>query len=58
MLCDEIGLRVEDRIELACVILRRDISGFHQLDDAQVLRLLDALEGYEKVSHLLRERDP
>ena len=52
-LCDEVGLERRDRIELASVILRRDIQSYKQLDDAQVCRLLDAVEGYEKILWLL-----
>lgn len=52
-LCDEIGLERRDRLELAQVILRREITSFKQLDDVQVCRLLDAAEGYEKILWLL-----
>jgi hypothetical protein len=57
LLCDEVGLTRGERIELARVILRRDIVTFDALDEDQVLRMLDALEGYEKISWLLATRD-
>lgn len=49
----EIGLTDAERMELACIILRRDITSYAQLDDAQVDRLLDAAEGYEKIKTLI-----
>ncbi len=52
-LCDEVGLERRDRIELAQVILRRDVTSFKQLTEEQVCRLLDAVEGYEKILWLL-----
>jgi hypothetical protein len=60
-LCYEIGLCYDDchddLIELAQALLWRDITSTKRLDDGQVLRLLDALEGFEKVSWLLRHRE-
>lgn len=56
MNCDLLGLTDEERIELACIILRRDIESFSDLDDAQVCRMLDATEGAEKVIALYRLR--
>lgn len=51
-----IGLTREERIELAQYILRRDITSWKQLDETQVVRLLDALEGFELIVHLLSSR--
>lgn len=56
LLRTEIGLTDDERIELAQIILRRDIASFTELDEGQVARLLDAAEGYEKISALLRLR--
>lgn len=56
MLAKDIGLSDEERHELATIILRRDITSWGQLNEAQLERLLDALEGYEKISHLLSLR--
>lgn len=52
----EIGLRDEERMELACAILWRDITSWKQLEDAQVIRMLDAMEGFEKIVWLLANR--
>jgi len=43
---NELKLTDEERMELATYFLRRDITSWSHLDDAQVDRLLDALEGY------------
>lgn len=56
LLRTEIGLTDDERIDLAQVILRRDITSYTQLDEVQIARLLDAAEGYEKISALLRLR--
>lgn len=53
---DEIGLEREERLAIASYLLRRDITSWKQLDDAQVDRLLDALEGHHLVSELLSQR--
>lgn len=53
MLAREIGLTGEARIELAEMILRRDVPSWSNLRDEEVVRIADALEGYEKISHLL-----
>jgi hypothetical protein len=54
--CDRLDLSKDERLELACYLLRRDIVSFKQLDDAQVARLLDAFEGYHLVDQLLSMR--
>lgn len=56
--CDEIGLTRDERLHLAEYLLRRDITSFSQLDEAQVLRMLDALEGFELIVALLAQRPP
>ena len=56
VLAKEIGLTPEERLELASKILWRDVQTWADLDDAQVLRLLDAMEGYESISQLMRMR--
>lgn len=53
---DALGMSREERIDLAEYVLRRDITSWKQLDDAQVLRLLDCYEGHALISHLLTER--
>jgi len=56
VLADEIGLTRDERIELARVMLWRDIVSWKSLSDSQVDRMLDALEGFEKVSEILKSR--
>jgi len=56
MVAREIGLTREERMELASYILRRDVRTWKSLDEVQVLRLLDALEGFELLSQLLALR--
>lgn len=58
LLADEIGLTRTERIELSCYLLRRDITTWKQLDDAQVCRLLDALEGWQLIQALDAQRPP
>ena len=56
LLADALGLTRDERIELAEVVLRRDLVSWKQLDDAQVDRMLDVLEGAAMVLELLRQR--
>lgn len=56
--CDQAGLTKAERIELACYLLRRDVESFADLDDHQICRLLDALEGHHLVETLLAQRPP
>lgn len=51
--CDLYGLERSERLELSEMILRRDITSWTQLDDAEMTRVLDALEGFGLVAHLL-----
>lgn len=53
---DAIGLDRVERIELARVLLWRDVTSWKDLDDAQVDRMLDALEGWMVVEWLLKNR--
>jgi hypothetical protein len=56
MLSKEMGLTRDERIDLSQMILRRDVTSWKQLDDAQVTRMLEALEGYLLVSALFLQR--
>lgn len=56
MLAREHGLSREDRLDLASYMLRRDITTWRTLSDAQVSRLLDAFEGHELLAELERQR--
>lgn len=53
LVAKEAGLTKEERLELACYMLRRDIVSWDQLDEVQVLRLLDAFEGFRLISALV-----
>jgi hypothetical protein len=55
-LADELSLTRDERIELSRAILWRDIMSWKDLTDEQMDRLLDALEGAEKVIWLLTNR--
>lgn len=44
-------------MELARLILWRDITSWSDLDDDQVYRLLDCFEGYIAIAHTLLYRD-
>lgn len=50
--CQLYELTREDRISLAQMILRRDITSWSELDEGQMTRMLDALEGYGLICHL------
>lgn len=56
MLAKAIGLTDDERHELATIILRRDITSWGELNEVQYSRLLDALDGYEKINALLNLR--
>lgn len=58
LLCDEIGLTRDERIELAQYLLRRDITSFSELEPHQVCRLLDACEGHQLIEALKALRSP
>ena len=58
MLADELGFTRAERLELAEILLRRDISSWKQLNEAQYDRLLDAFEGWGLIGRLLGERQP
>lgn len=52
----EIGLTRDERIDLSCYLLRRDITTWKTLDEDQICRLLDALEGWCLIEELVRQR--
>ena len=56
VLADHIGLTRDERIEFSKAMLWRDLTSWSSLTDAQVDRLLDALEGYVLVQHTLMNR--
>lgn len=58
VLAREIGLTRDERLALAEILLRRDIQSWKDLDDDQVVRCLDALEGFQLIEALLSQRPP
>lgn len=50
------GMSRDERIELSEILLRRDITSWHDLTPDQVDRLLDAFEGAALIMHLLETR--
>lgn len=55
VLAGEIGLDRDQRLAFAEYLLRRDIISWRHLDDEQVVRVLDGLEGYQLISELKRQ---
>lgn len=47
----------EDRLELAEILLRRDVRSWKDLDENQLVRLLDALEGFALINHIRISRN-
>lgn len=50
-------LSPQDRIDLAEMLLWRDVSSWNDLGQDELVRLLDSLEGFALVSHLLRDQE-
>lgn len=50
------GLDRQDRLELAEMILRRDVTSWKDLTEPELIRILDALEGFGLVTHLRTSR--
>jgi hypothetical protein len=55
-LANDLELSRDERIELTQIILRRNIVSWENLPDDLADRMLDAFEGYEKISWLLTMR--
>jgi hypothetical protein len=56
MLAGEIGLRRDERLELAEQVLLRDVESWKDLSDDEMCRILDSLQGFQYVSHQLASR--
>jgi hypothetical protein len=56
LVAKEIGLTRDERLEMSCYLLRRDVTTWKTLSDEQVCRLLDAFEGHHLVTSLLQMR--
>lgn len=52
----ELELTREERMDLASYLLRRDVTTWRTLTDGQRWRLLDAIEGYDLIREILRQR--
>lgn len=51
-LARQCGLDRDDRLEVAEVLLRRDVGSWNDLDEAECRRLADAMEGFAFIAHL------
>lgn len=56
MLFKRLGITRAERIEFASTLLWRDVESFSDLSEAEIVRVLDALEGFALISHLLSTR--
>lgn len=54
----DLGLSREERHAFASYLLRRDVETWRSLSEAQIERLLDAMEGIELYCELVRQRPP
>ncbi len=57
MLAKRLRLPREDRIQLAEVLLWKDVASWKDLSDDDIQRLLDAFEGYALISHLRTQQE-
>lgn len=56
MLFKRLGISRAERLELVSTLLWRDVESFSDLSEAEIVRVLDALEGFALISHLLSTR--
>lgn len=56
MLFRRLGISRTERLELVSTLLWRDVESFSDLSEAEIVRVLDALEGFALISHLLSTR--
>lgn len=52
-----LGMTDQERIDLAEVILRRDVESWKDFTTQEAGRLIDAFEGFEKITWMLLSRD-
>jgi hypothetical protein len=52
----EIGMTRDERMAFAEQLLRRDVTTWTTLDEDQVCRLLDAIDGWVLIEELVRQR--
>lgn len=55
-LAGKYGLTREERLDLAELVLRKDVRSWAYLSDGDMGRLVDTLEGHALVQHLLDTR--
>ena len=53
LLAKEIGLSRADRMDLAEAVLVHDVNSWSDLDEQEIGRIADALNGYAAISHLV-----
>lgn len=53
---DTFSLTREERIDIAEMVLRRDVNSWNSLIDDEVKKLLECFESYLLVRHLLDQR--
>lgn len=55
-LADHLGMSRDERLEIAKLVLHRDVTTWKNLEIGQVNRLLDALEGAVAMDEIRRQR--
>lgn len=55
-ICQRFRLRREDRLEVACVLLDRNVNSYNDLSHVEMRRLRDAFEGAALVCMIQVER--
>lgn len=53
MLAKRYKLSRAERLELSAVLLWRDVESWNDLTDAEIVRVLDAFEGFALINHLM-----
>jgi hypothetical protein len=57
-LADEVGLTRQERLEVSEMLLGRDITTWKYLSGHEAYRLIDAMNGYAYINHLMSEKNP
>lgn len=55
-LASEMRLTREERIDLAEMLLKRDVGSWTALDEDETRRLVDALQGFAYIHFLMQQR--
>lgn len=56
MMATRLRLTREERLELSAVLLWRDVESWKDLTDAEIIRVLDAFEGFTLINSLMTRR--